>query len=457
MSSSIPCPRNPLSTSTASPISGRRCWRKNKERTGPVWNPILETAFIEALENYQPTRSRREGRPFARFPKRNQYISDYIFAVTGVRRTSKQVGSRLQQMRDACKDKRILDLIFRPEISREAGKDSETNPSTPSDSSVSLDDCSSTSDTSEIVDSLPAKTFITIELVQPSNLIRREKIARTRSPRPNHCCVSLDFPSHIENNDPILAFSTPRKISTAHHFSYFRVLVEGVLVHSEVTELTFVSTTFTPSPVNSERHTYSAKLIPRYWAQLCRTSQLFQCVIEQDIMRTLAPFDIIPMSPSPGDQAIRSVTYEFSVTRPTAAVFHTPSLASEPALPPEFPAAGYTSRPPTRKPSRDHVSSTSPFDIPPMFYAPDGSCVAPTQDGLFSVTDFQDAISASSTLPYGPCSTWYDFDGTFCDNTYFPSTSPSDSDVWPSTYDTYNPTTNSSIWSEYLELNANHS
>jgi transcriptional enhancer factor len=37
-----------------------------------------------------------------RFPRRNRFISDYIFDKTGKRRTPKQVGSRLQQLRESC-------------------------------------------------------------------------------------------------------------------------------------------------------------------------------------------------------------------------------------------------------------------------------------------------------------------------------------------------------------------
>ncbi|KAJ7231713.1 hypothetical protein B0H12DRAFT_1328214 [Mycena haematopus] len=419
MSSLIPYPRYLLSTSTASPIPGRKCWKKTKERTGPIWSPLLEAALIEGLDTPASVAHAKR---------------DHL--------TPKQVGSRLQQMRDVCRDERILDLIFRPDFSRELVKESVTGPNTPSESSVSSDDCSSTSDTPDAVDGLSPNTFITIELVQPSHFVHQQI---TRSPRTNHCCVSLEYPSDIETNDPILAFSTPRKISTAHHFSYFRVLIGGVLVHSEVTELTFVSTSSASSPVDTEQHTYSAKLIPLYWAHLCRTAQLFQCVIEQDIMKTLAQFDTLPTSPSPSDKSIRSITYEFSVTRTAAPALLPPPLASEPSLPPEFPAIGYTSRTPAQKTSRGHTTSFSPFYTPPLFYAPDGSFVAPTQDGLFSGTYFQDAIPASSTLPYVPCSTLYDYDDTHC-----PSISPyepSDPNQWPSTY---NPST--SIWSEYLEL-----
>ena len=57
------------------------------------------------LEKYQPVESRTT-RAFGRFPMRNKFISDYIFNKTGKRRTPKQVGSRLQQLRDTTEGKR---------------------------------------------------------------------------------------------------------------------------------------------------------------------------------------------------------------------------------------------------------------------------------------------------------------------------------------------------------------
>lgn len=64
-------------------------------------NLILYTG----LENYQPDDS-RETRLLGRFPLRNRFISEWIFQKTGKRRTAKQVGSRLQQLRDTCRGKR---------------------------------------------------------------------------------------------------------------------------------------------------------------------------------------------------------------------------------------------------------------------------------------------------------------------------------------------------------------
>lgn len=63
------------------------------------------------LENYQPDDS-RETRLLGRFPMRNRFISDWIFEKTGKRRTAKQVGSRLQQLRDTCSGKRCESLFI---------------------------------------------------------------------------------------------------------------------------------------------------------------------------------------------------------------------------------------------------------------------------------------------------------------------------------------------------------
>ena len=102
-------------------VKGRKSWKTLRGVTEAVWPPPLEAALIQGsrdrfshdkeakvdllhflgLENYRPDDS-RETRLLGRFPMRNKFISDYIFQVTGKRRTAKQVGSRLQQLRDSC-------------------------------------------------------------------------------------------------------------------------------------------------------------------------------------------------------------------------------------------------------------------------------------------------------------------------------------------------------------------
>ncbi|KAE9405259.1 hypothetical protein BT96DRAFT_748744, partial [Gymnopus androsaceus JB14] len=52
------------------------------------------------LEKYRP-QSVKNIQRLRRFPKRNCWISQYIKQRTGYDRTPKQVGSRLQQLRDS--------------------------------------------------------------------------------------------------------------------------------------------------------------------------------------------------------------------------------------------------------------------------------------------------------------------------------------------------------------------
>ena len=51
------------------------------------------------LSEYAPAES-KSPRGLTRFPNRNKFISEYIFNTTGEKRTAKQVGSRIQQLRD---------------------------------------------------------------------------------------------------------------------------------------------------------------------------------------------------------------------------------------------------------------------------------------------------------------------------------------------------------------------
>ncbi|KAF5326995.1 hypothetical protein D9619_005023 [Psilocybe cf. subviscida] len=82
---------------------------RNGERKEPVWPPILEEALLDGLRRYRPFS--KSGRPLLRFTKRNVSISNHIFHLTGMRRSAKQVGSRLQQITESTKDAEIIRLI----------------------------------------------------------------------------------------------------------------------------------------------------------------------------------------------------------------------------------------------------------------------------------------------------------------------------------------------------------
>jgi len=79
-------------------VSRPRCWK--------VWIIFTDRNLISSrdsessgLQEYGPVHS-REAHILSRFPQRNQFISDYIYRKTGKYRSSKQIGSRLQQFKD---------------------------------------------------------------------------------------------------------------------------------------------------------------------------------------------------------------------------------------------------------------------------------------------------------------------------------------------------------------------
>ncbi|KAJ3566089.1 hypothetical protein NP233_g7228 [Leucocoprinus birnbaumii] len=90
--------------------TGRRCHKTLKGGGEAVWPPNLEAALIAGLQLYSD-RHRVHMRHRGRFIGRNHFLSDYVKSVTGRRRTAKQVGSRLQQLKDTCRELDILYLI----------------------------------------------------------------------------------------------------------------------------------------------------------------------------------------------------------------------------------------------------------------------------------------------------------------------------------------------------------
>lgn len=106
--------------------TGRRTNKFTKSRE-KVWPEELEKALLEgkfksslylifincvaALAEYRPT-SAKDPRRLQRFPRRNRYIADKILEKTGCKRTPKQVGSRLQQLRETCSDPYGLSFLF---------------------------------------------------------------------------------------------------------------------------------------------------------------------------------------------------------------------------------------------------------------------------------------------------------------------------------------------------------
>ncbi|KAI1787089.1 hypothetical protein LXA43DRAFT_737489 [Ganoderma leucocontextum] len=97
-------------TNFESILAGRKCYRMSKEKNEVVWPPHLEQALMEGLEKYTPAES-KSPRGLTRFPNRNKFIAEYILKKTGEIRSAKQVGSRIQQLRDTSAGKTIMKAI----------------------------------------------------------------------------------------------------------------------------------------------------------------------------------------------------------------------------------------------------------------------------------------------------------------------------------------------------------
>ncbi|PPR07739.1 hypothetical protein CVT24_003737 [Panaeolus cyanescens] len=126
---------DPLATGQT---TGRKTWKMTKSKKEAVWPQHLESALLKGLRKYKPA-STKDPRHLLRFPRRNRFISEYIYETTGRVRTAKQVGSRLQQLRETCRDQRILDLILKKDfvISRSPSPSLETGSNGDNDSSHS--------------------------------------------------------------------------------------------------------------------------------------------------------------------------------------------------------------------------------------------------------------------------------------------------------------------------------
>ncbi|THG95315.1 hypothetical protein EW026_g6315 [Hermanssonia centrifuga] len=301
-------------------VTGRKCWKTIKGKGEVVWPPYLEAALVEGLEKYRPVET-RSARALGRFPMRNKFISDYILQTTGKHRTPKQVGSRLQQLRDTCEGKRILKLLSRRPGDPPRADDAPQSPE-PSTSSIAPRDYVS-------IDVLPA------DAPWPSSS------GSTSSFTSSLCSI----PRPLYAIDPTVTFQSRSPITA---YSFFRVLKNGAAVHEETSEMQMRSSSCRPSTSwTSEvecNFLYSTALVPRYWKFLCECKDVSSYIIEQDIVRSAHAdrTDTRSLSPTNPEDIMFSVTYRFNSNHssapqsPISSNGDTYSVESSPELGPEF-------------------------------------------------------------------------------------------------------------------------
>ncbi|KAL4244355.1 TEC1 family protein [Abortiporus biennis] len=291
---------SPIETGSAvqTILTGRKCWRIMKGKDEAVWPPQLEAALIEGLEKYRPTES-RSTRALGRFPMRNKFISDYIFETTGKRRTPKQVGSRIQQLRDTSSGKQILKALSdrHYEMMRPARAVEPPQLSAVDDDSTSLQAATGPPAPSHVyIEALPPRASDTYSMqqgYQPSSSLAMDDF-RALGPRP------------LANVDNTLTFVSSIRTPC---YSSFHVLKNDILVHSEITTMEECTAEVQQPISSSNTFLYRTTLVPTFWSQLCESEDLSSFTISQEIFR-------ISDEPSSSAQSnvISSVVYHFTVT-----------------------------------------------------------------------------------------------------------------------------------------------
>jgi transcriptional enhancer factor len=318
-------------------VNGRKNWKRSKCGAQPIWPPALEAALIEGifsfltllnfillarllsahslvylgLQTYVPVDS-RETRLLGRFPMRNRYLSDYILRTTGEFRSPKQVGSRLQQLRDprvGTQGEFLYPLPFGPHwngetvhellshgvpkrvhtrarsmpddhlhwpyMNRGAGPYSESSSSGMSspESRTSLD---SSLAYPALGGALRPRTRVIIDILPPGSAVPTSTAvlpsANSLTTPDGPFLPSLQ-PRPILAIDPVVTLLSP---STLHATSFFSVISAGRRsVHTGVSALDLVGPCPTPSPScsasweASEQLLYRTRLVPTYWKEIC--------------------------------------------------------------------------------------------------------------------------------------------------------------------------------------------
>ncbi|KAK7056160.1 TEA domain-containing protein [Favolaschia claudopus] len=304
----------------------RKSW-KTLRGGETVWPPELEAALIEGLENYQPDDS-RETRMLGRFPRRNRFISDYIFEKTGRKRSAKQVGSRLQQLRESCGGKKrtpfsstillqsrlttVLTVLHLLSPFRQPAY---------SDSSASSDG----SCTSPVSPVTPGQSFSSAGPPCTPHTVYIDILPKAQAASSNDEEVAPN-PMWLEGRDGIHVSGRPRCLDainpTVTFMSRSSVIAESRftvysvddrIVHEETTSLS-------PVPdVAVEGCLYSTSLVPQYWKVISDSQDPTQFTIYQEVVKT------------DNSTIVFSATYRFSYRSRDSSGF--PSPADTPSTP----------------------------------------------------------------------------------------------------------------------------
>ncbi|TRM69783.1 hypothetical protein BD626DRAFT_475264 [Schizophyllum amplum] len=282
-------------------FKGRKSWKtlKNGEM---VWPPKLEAALIEGLELYVPDDS-RETRMLGRFPMRNRFISDHIYNKTGERRTPKQVGSRLQQLRDTCAGRKLHVLLapckpiprprrgarahdsfkytneFRSDSGSPPCSDASSPPVTPTDSAFTDHQRFGGVGPVIFIDILPTGCSQAYDVPDGG-------ASAACSCCPSSPCSNTLGPRHaprpIQWIDPTITLVSPRIIAAQ---SRYVVRLHGTVVFVEQTSLTLKEL---PEDQNdSGGFLYSTPFVPGFWSTIVQAPDPTEYTVTHEVVEDL--------------------------------------------------------------------------------------------------------------------------------------------------------------------------
>ncbi|TFK50796.1 hypothetical protein OE88DRAFT_1735550 [Heliocybe sulcata] len=249
-------------------VNGRKSWKTIRGKSEAVWPPYLEGALIEGLQKYRQTEGLRvSALGGGRFPMRNRFISEHIFNTTGKRRTPKQVGSRLQQLRDTRGGKQVLKLLSDRSPPNSAARPSPSSERTPEFET----------------------SIVNIPILRPSSP------HASPSPMSSPASHAQGAARPIRQIDNTLTFASHCPLPSPEEdaqspFGYVsEFVVRGAQgeVHRETTQLHLVKKLPAGEEADGkEKYLYSTTLVPAFWERLCASSDPTQYTITQQIVKS---------------------------------------------------------------------------------------------------------------------------------------------------------------------------
>jgi len=194
-----------------------------------------------------------------RFPGRNQFIARYIWEHTGQWRTPKQVGSRLQQLRESCVDEELRALLFPTALKSPPDRDASEG--------------QGYGPTAEV-----PRRMVCIDILPRGVLAAPPSLSPPPSPLSD--CPDIHIsqePRSLARIDPTITFVSRTPIVAQ---SKFKVCLGNETIHVENVPLEFVRDAPLPDP---SAYLYRTSLVPGFWKSIVASSDPTRYTICQEV------------------------------------------------------------------------------------------------------------------------------------------------------------------------------